>query len=92
MDKPARSGRKIWFPAKTHGWGWGPPVCWQGWAVIGVYLVALAAGSFLIFRDPRNAPLFFAYGILLSVLLCLMSWWKGEKPEWRWGERKRDGE
>ena len=18
--------RKIWFPAKTYGWGWGPPV------------------------------------------------------------------
>jgi hypothetical protein len=21
--------KKIWFPAKRYGWGWGPPTCWQ---------------------------------------------------------------
>ncbi len=21
--------KKIWFPAKKHGWGWGQPTCWQ---------------------------------------------------------------
>jgi hypothetical protein len=82
--------KKIWFPAKTHGWGWGPPVCWQGWAVIAVYVVALAAGGFVILRDdPRSAPVFVGYAFGLSVLLCLVSWWKGEKPEWRWGENEK---
>lgn len=24
----------IWFPAKSHGWGWGVPKVWQGWVAL----------------------------------------------------------
>lgn len=30
----ASNGKKIWFPAKRYGWGWGLPVTWQGWVVL----------------------------------------------------------
>jgi hypothetical protein len=30
-EEPQPPGRKIWFPAKRYGWGWGLPCCWQGW-------------------------------------------------------------
>lgn len=33
--------KKIWLPAKRYGWGWGVPICWQGWAVMGGYLSGL---------------------------------------------------
>lgn len=26
--------RDPWFPAKTVGFGWGPPRRWQGWVVL----------------------------------------------------------
>jgi hypothetical protein len=38
------SGPKYWFPAKRYGWGWGPPVTWQGWAVLVVWLLAFVGG------------------------------------------------
>jgi hypothetical protein len=27
----SESQTDFWFPAKKFGWGWGPPVKWQGW-------------------------------------------------------------
>lgn len=79
------SKRTIWFPAKTYGWGWGPPVCWQGWVVMAVYLALLAAGARWFF--PRK-PAFVGYAITLSLALVAVCWWKGEKPAWRWGKKK----
>jgi hypothetical protein len=38
--------RKVWFPAKTYGYGWGLPCCRQGWLVVLGY-VTLAVGGIL---------------------------------------------
>ena len=79
---------KIWFPAKTYGWGWGWPCAWQGWVVMGVYLVLVAGGILLLPMQrppsPKYVGYFVAYMFGLSGLLILVCWWKGEKPEWRW--------
>lgn len=82
-----RDAKQFWFPAKTCGWGWGPPRCWQGWVVMAVYLAALVVGAVLILRKTERAPILVGYSLGLSVLLCLVCWWKGEKPEWRWGKK-----
>ena len=37
--------KEIWFPAKRYGWGWGLPICWQGWIVLIVWMVLLSAGG-----------------------------------------------
>ena len=76
--------KKIWFPAKTHGWGWGPPNCWQGWVVLVVWFVVLTAGTPLAARSPI---LFVGHTLFLSAILILICWLKGEKPRWRWGKR-----
>lgn len=82
MNTPKRT---IWFPAKTYGWGWGPPVCWQGWVVVAVYLALLAGGaSWFLPRKPE----FILYAVGLSLALMGVCWWKGEKPAWRWGRKK----
>jgi hypothetical protein len=80
---------RIWFPAKTYGYGWGWPCAWQGWVVMAAYLVLVAGGVLLLNlqRSPiRHVGLFVVYMMGVSGLLCLVCWWKGEKPGWRWGE------
>ena len=79
--------RTIWFPAKTHGWGWGPPVCWQGWGVVLIYVTLLAGGAYALM--PRKTA-FVLYVIGLSLALMVVCWRKGEKPAWRWGKRRSD--
>jgi hypothetical protein len=78
------NGKKIWFPAKKYGWGWGLPTCWQGWVVMAVWLVALTAGIPLALHGHHF--FFIAYTILLAAILILICWLKGEKPRWRWGK------
>jgi hypothetical protein len=75
-------GSKIWFPAKTYGWGWGPPVCWQGWAVLGVWIALVAGGPFLI----QDTGLCVAYSAILTFALIAICFLKGEKPRSRWGK------
>jgi hypothetical protein len=76
--------KKIWFPAKKYGWGWGPPVCWQGWMVLLAYFVLLGAGAVLLL--PRHLGLFFGWIGILVVFLLVICLLKGEKPRWRWGK------
>ena len=73
-----------WFPVKRYGWGWGLPSRWQGWVVIAIYAVLLAAG--IVVLRPHAQPVSFVlYTLALSLLLVLVCWWKGEPPRWRWG-------
>ena len=73
-----------WFPAKCYGWGWGLPQRAQGWAVLAVYALALAA---LVWRLPptRSELGFVASVVVLTAALMLVCWLKGEPPRWRWG-------
>ena len=78
------SETKAWFPAKKHGWGWGPPCCWQGWVVFAVWLVLLICGG--IFLAPHNVGLYVAYAVALAIALFVVVFIKGERPRWRWGK------
>jgi hypothetical protein len=81
------TNKPYWFPAKTYGWGWGSPTTWQGWAVIGGYMLLLLAGLALV--DPRvHIAGFLIYSALLSGLFVYICWRTGEPPHWRWGKQK----
>jgi hypothetical protein len=74
-----------WFPAKRYGWGWGPPVKWQGWVVMLAFIALILAGCYR-FPPTENMPAFAAvvgFGTLAFIAVC---WWKGEPPRWRSGE------
>jgi hypothetical protein len=71
---------KTWFRAKTYGWGWGLPVRWQGWVMLGLYLVLLPIGAANIGPNWR-----IPYVAVLTAVLIFICWLKGEKPSWRWG-------
>lgn len=78
--------KKLWFPAKTHGWGWGPPVCWQGWVVLLIFIGLIAAAPVLL--PPQKSHVgYFAYVTALVCALIFICWKKGEKPKWRWGKK-----
>lgn len=76
---------KAWFAAKTYGWGWGLPLRWQGWAVMTLFIAAVIIGAPLA---KTSLGLFVGYITALSGILIGICYWKGERPEWRWGQRK----
>ena len=76
---------KAWFPAKTYGWGWGLPLRWQGWIVMVSFIAALVAGAPIVENSPA---IYTAYCMMLAGVLICICYWKGEKPEWRWGSRE----
>jgi hypothetical protein len=78
--------KPYWFPAKTYGWGWGLPSCWQGWLVLMAYLAGVALASLLL--PPQVEPTKFTLAIsALSGALLLVCLKTGEPPRWRWGSR-----
>lgn len=74
--------QKYWFPAKRHGWGWGPPSSWQGWIVLFAYLSLVLAGIPLI-QVSLGSVVFAIYVLALTALLIGVCWLKGEPARWR---------
>ena len=81
----ANTPPKYWFPAKQYGWGWGPPSGWQGWVVLAVFAVLLAASA-IVFPPKANAIAFLVCTLGLTVALVGICYAKGEPPSWRWGK------
>jgi len=76
---------KIWFKQKSYGWGW-TPVTWQGWVVTAVWAVLFFI-SIKTFDHEwlKNTLVIF----VITALLIFICYKKGEKPEWRWGDKKK---
>jgi hypothetical protein len=75
--------KKIWFPIKRYGWGWGPPCCWQGWVVLLIYIALVIAAAWLV--PPNEMPTHYtAYVTGLTVILIVICLLKGGRPRWRW--------
>lgn len=83
-DTPDPDRPKYWFPAKTYGWGWGPPATWQGWLVLGGFIALVSVAS-VAFPPGRNTPAFVASIVVLTAAMIVVCLWKGEPPRWRWG-------
>ncbi|MEO8751605.1 MAG: hypothetical protein ABI624_02890 [Casimicrobiaceae bacterium] len=80
MEQPS-----YWFPAKRHGWGWGPPSAWQGWVVLVVFFCLLAAGAAILLPIDRISA-FLGWSVFLTVVLVAICWVKGEPPSPRSGK------
>jgi uncharacterized membrane protein YhaH (DUF805 family) len=82
-------GKKLWFRAKSYGWGW-YPITWQGWAVLAVYVVLMVGFNTWIHNQPdadTNLLVAFVFPfIILSGVLIAICYKYGEKPRWRWGK------
>jgi hypothetical protein len=80
--------KEIWFPAKKYGYGWGFPITWQGWVFSLSYLLLIVGGSFTFTDSPRSTIFFLSFALILSILFIFICFKKGEKPQWRWGDKK----
>jgi hypothetical protein len=84
-----------WFKRKLYGWGW-VPVKWQGWCVIFLYIL-LVLGLVLtreeaIPGNPDSGSNFLTFAlpiIVLTILLLIVGYKKGEKPRWQWGKPRK---
>jgi hypothetical protein len=85
---PSGRAPKYWFPAKRHGWGWGPPSAWQGWVVLLTY-ITLVLGGIPFVQVPTGRAVYLAYVFVLTVALIAICWLTGERPRWRRGQRGR---
>jgi hypothetical protein len=78
---------QYWFRAKRYGWGWGLPSSPAGWTFFLIWLAALILGVTWFRRYHPLAPV--AFLALMTALLVLVCYKKGEPPSWRWGDREQ---
>lgn len=82
--------QKKWFVAKRYGWGWTPST-WQGWLAVAVFMSLIIGGSLLLFGGEPSTTgqtvLFAAWFVSCVICLVAVSYRKGEKPGWHWGNR-----
>ena len=70
--------RKPWFRVKSHGYGAGLPIAWEGWLVLFLYVAAILSSSALISSMTSLIVL-----VLLTPLVLYISYVRSD-GEWRW--------
>jgi uncharacterized membrane protein len=79
---------KLWFKAKKYGFGWYPST-WQGWLVISIYVVIVGILVYIFETNIEKYLIPYIISItVLSLSLVYISYKKGEKASWRWGNKK----
>jgi hypothetical protein len=77
--------QNLWFKRKLYGWGW-TPVRWQGWAVLGAYVLLMILFSLTLDENSSNKEVVFTFVLpatLLTMTLFRICYKKGEKPKWQ---------
>ncbi|HET6524573.1 hypothetical protein [Sphingopyxis sp.] len=77
--------KRPWFRAKTHGYGTGLPIAWQGWLFLALH-IALIAGLAVLFRER---PVLMTIAILLAALAPMPIYRARTEGGWRWREARR---
>jgi hypothetical protein len=83
--------KKLWFRAKTYGWGW-TPCSWEGWLVV-LLFIAFEYWNFMRLDAVSHSNSdtlrpFIIQSFFAVIIMILVSYVKGEKPGWRWGAKK----
>ena len=82
---------KYWFKRKRYGWGWYPS-SWQGWSVLGIYLLSILAAAFNANMFTGTSPdvlfSFIPEVLFYTIILISICYKTGETPKWQWGARK----
>ena len=83
--------RELWFKRRRYGLGW-TPVTWQGWAVVGAFVVVLIAGAVPAERAGGAAEAAYLVVVVVAIAaLVSITLRKGPTPpRWRWGTSERD--
>src|SRR5438874_658846 len=86
--------KPYWFKRHRYGYGWTPST-WQGWMVIGVYLLFLAfllsALGGITSDNATGGMEAFLFGLILSTFCLFAVTFKTAPPiKWRWGKNPSD--
>lgn len=77
-----------WFKRRLYGWGW-VPATWQGWLITLAFIVILISYGFYFasMGNPteRDLAIFFVTIAISIIVLILVCYKTGEKPQWTWG-------
>ena len=80
-----------WFKRKLYGWGW-VPATREGWLVTLLFVLLIL--GVVILSDPESktdtevlTTLFPKVGILI-IIFIVISYIKGEKLRWQWGNKR----
>jgi hypothetical protein len=74
----------FWFKPYTYGIG-ATPKTWEGWALIGAYVLAVS-GLVVLLQDESPVSLLLCI-MLLTAALAFIAWRKTEGGwRWRWGD------
>lgn len=79
-------GNREWFAPKSHGYGSGLPIAWQGWALLLGYLAVVIGGA-LLFAASRPILLFSIVIVLTALFVWITKKTTRGGWRWRWGER-----
>jgi hypothetical protein len=74
-----------WFAAKRYGFGAGPPVAWQGWALLAAYIAALALLRWLLVPGHRIAWAIVFVALTITLVTVAARHTRGGW-HWRWGK------
>ncbi|HLC72520.1 MAG TPA: hypothetical protein VJH37_02975 [Candidatus Nanoarchaeia archaeon] len=80
--------KKLWFKAKSYGWGW-YPVTWEGWLVTVLFVLLILFWEMLVMKHNMDIMYFLIGVLLLTGAIIAICYKTGEKPEWRWGKKKK---
>lgn len=82
---------KYWFKAKNYGYGWYPATK-EGWTVMAIFGIALVLSGFLSAQIAKSedefAIIYTLFTLFESIVLIFVCYKTGEKPGWRWGNKK----
>lgn len=74
-----------WFAPKRYGYGSGPPISWQGWAVTIGFVLLVIALSFELRDRPPALVAAIALPTVGFMVICAKTTRGGWR--WRWGEK-----
>lgn len=79
-----------WFKAKQYGLGW-VPASIEGWAVLCTYIaICIYIFAKIDYSSHSNSDTLIGFAvpfIVLTLILIIICYVKGEKPYFRWGEK-----
>ena len=73
-----------WFAPKRYGYGSGPPISWQGWAITVAFVAVVIGTSFRLRDKPLVLIAILVPVTFLFCLICARTTRGGWR--WRWGD------
>ena len=69
-----------WFRAKSHGFGTGPPIVWQGWLFLALHIAAIAGLAVAL----QGRPVAMTLAIIVAGLAPMPIYRARTEGGWRW--------